>query len=186
MSRQWTIRGLSFYNCPGAHSFLEGSWHEDNGARHHDNPVTYPDTADAGRHGGQIAAASPKKRGRGIFGLMVVDEEDRLVGMLSMYDILLFMRPKHTRIWGMMDDIDLVGIVNRTCEKTRPILVGDIMSTDVITITPQTHLMMILEMMIKKHIRRVPVVEEEKILGIVYISDLFNNILERFTDEEGN
>jgi CBS domain-containing protein len=125
-----------------------------------------------------------KKEGRRIFGLMVVDESDRLVGMLSMYDILLLLRPKHTHIWGMMDDIDLVGIVDRACEKTRSIRVGDIMSTEVVTITPQTHLMMILDLMIKKHIRRLPVVEAEKILGIVYISDLFFNILERFAVEE--
>lgn len=120
--------------------------------------------------------------GRRIFGLMVVDDEGRLVGMISMYDILLFMRPKHTHIWGMMDDIDLVGIVDRACEKTKSVLVGDIMSTDVVTISPQTHLMMILDLMIKKHIRRLPVVEDGEILGIVYISDLFFHILDRFTE----
>jgi CBS domain-containing protein len=33
--------------------------------------------------------------------------------------------------------------------------------------------MMILDIMIKKHIRRVPVIDGDKIEGIVYISDLF-------------
>ena len=121
---------------------------------------------------------------RRIFGLMVVDAEDNLVGMLSMYDILLYMRPKHTHIWGMMDDIDLEGIVERACERTRSILVGDIMSTEMVTIGPRTHLMMILDVMIKKHIRRLPVVDAGRILGIVYISDLFFNILDRFTEAE--
>jgi CBS domain-containing protein len=134
----------------------------------------------------KLLVQAGKVEGRRMFGLMVVDEEDRLVGMLSMYDILLFMRPKHTHIWGMMDDIDLEGIVNRACQKTGSIRVGDIMSTDVVTITPQTHLMMILDLMIKKHIRRLPVVEAGKILGIVYISDLFFNILERLTAEESD
>ena len=32
---------------------------------------------------------------RKVFGLMVTDENDHLVGMLSMYDILLFIQPKH-------------------------------------------------------------------------------------------
>ena len=134
----------------------------------------------------KLLVQAGKVEGRRIFGLMVVDEADRLVGMLSMYDILLFMRPKHTHIWGMMDDIDLEGIVNRACQKTGSIRVGDIMSTDVVTITPQTHLMMILDLMIKKHIRRLPVVEAGKILGIVYISDLFFNIPERLTAEESD
>jgi CBS domain-containing protein len=134
----------------------------------------------------KLLVQAGKVEGRRMFGLMVVDGADRLVGMLSMYDILLFMRPKHTHIWGMMDDIDLEGIVNRACQKTGSIRVGDIMSTDVVTITPQTHLMMILDLMIKKHIRRLPVVEAGKILGIVYISDLFFNILERLTAEESD
>jgi CBS domain-containing protein len=41
---------------------------------------------------------------------------------------------------------------------------------------------MILDIMIKKHVRRLPVLDNGKIVGIVYISDLFYNILDRFTD----
>ena len=36
---------------------------------------------------------------------------------------------------------------------------------DVMTITPDTHLLVILDIMIKKHIRRIPVVEGNKIKG---------------------
>jgi CBS domain-containing protein len=36
--------------------------------------------------------------------------------------------------------------------------------------------------MIKKHVRRLPVVENERLVGIVYISDLFNHLLERIGD----
>ena len=123
-----------------------------------------------------------QEEGRKIFGMMVIDEEGQLVGMISMYDILLFMGPKHTHIWGMMEDIDIAGIVDTVCKKTKSVLVGDIMTPEVITITPQTHILMILDIMIKKHIRRLPVLESGKIMGIVYISDLFFNFLDRFTD----
>ena len=119
---------------------------------------------------------------RKIFGMMVTDTEGYLVGMISMYDILLFLRPKHTHIWGMMDDIDLAGIVDIACEKTKSVLVGDIMTPEVITITSHTHVLMILDIMIKKHVRRLPVLENGYIVGIVYISDLFYNFLDRFTD----
>jgi CBS domain-containing protein len=120
------------------------------------------------------------QQGRKIFGMMVIDSQDRLVGMVSMYDILLFLRPKHTHIWGMMDDIDRTGIVEVACEKAKSVLVGDIMTPDVITINPQTHALMILDLMIKKHIRRLPVLEDDKVIGIVYISDLFDNFVDRF------
>jgi CBS domain-containing protein len=114
-----------------------------------------------------------------VFGMMVTNDEDRLIGMLSMYDILLFVRPKHIHIWGMMEDIDIAGLVDNACEKAKSILVGDIMTTDVITVTPDTHLMIILDIMIKKHIRRIPVLEEEKAVGIVYVSNLFYHLLDR-------
>ncbi len=119
---------------------------------------------------------------RKIFGMMVLGDSGQLVGMLSMYDILLYLRPKHIHIWGMMEDIDVAGLVDGACSKTSKILVGDIMSPDIITIPPETHKFMILDIMIKKHIRRLPVVDNSSLLGIVYISDLFYDILERFTD----
>lgn len=123
-----------------------------------------------------------REEGRKIFGMMVLDEHERLVGMLSMYDILLFLRPKHIHIWGMMEDIDIGGIIEKACEKTQSIQVGDIMSTALITISPDTHKLKIVDIMIKKHVRRLPVVDEEELLGIVYISDLFYDILDRFQE----
>ena len=123
-----------------------------------------------------------KEEGRKIFGMMVTDSEGNLVGMISMYDILLFIKPKHTHIWGMMDDIDIPGIIDVACEKTKSIMGGDIMTPEVVTTTSQSHVLMILDIMIKKHVRRLPVLEEGKIAGIVYISDLFYNFLDRFTD----
>ncbi len=116
-----------------------------------------------------------------VFGMMVTDNEGRLVGMLAMYDILLFIRPKHIHIWGMMDDIDIAGLIENTCERAKSILVSDIMTTDLTTVAPDTHLMMILDIMIKKHIRRIPVLEAGKAVGIVYISNFFYHLLDQLT-----
>jgi len=127
-----------------------------------------------------------QQEGRKIFGMMVLDSDGNLTGMLSMYDILLFMRPKHIHVWGMMDDIDIAGLVDRACEKAKSIQVGDIMAPEVITISPATHKLLILDIMIKKHVRRLPVVEDGRLLGIVYISDLFYDVLDRFADEESD
>ena len=110
---------------------------------------------------------------RRLFGMMVTDETGKLIGMISMYDILLLMRPKHIHIWADMKDIDVTGLIDITCERAKSILVGDI------TIRPETHLFVILDTMIKKHIRRIPVMEGERIAGIVYISDLFYYIYQK-------
>ncbi len=123
--------------------------------------------------------------GKKIFGLMVVDEDDRLVGMLSMYDILLFIQPKHVRIWGEMEDLDLNLLFADLLERARGIQVGDIMTTEVVTTGPDAHILAIADIMLKKHIRRLPVTENGRIIGIVYISSMFSRLLTGFPSPRG-
>ena len=117
--------------------------------------------------------------GAKVFGLMVTDASRTLVGMLSIYDIFLLLRPKHIHIWGEMEDLEVSGILEAACRRAQAVLVGDIMTTEVITITPETHLLLIIDIMIKKHVRRLPVLEGGKIVGIVYISRVFDQLLEK-------
>jgi CBS domain-containing protein len=114
-----------------------------------------------------------------VFGLMVTDDRGLLVGMLSLYDMLLLMRPKNIHIWGEMSDIDVTGFIEEACRRARAIRVGDVMTEDVVTITPDTHLLMIVDIMIKKHIRRLPVVDGGKVIGIVYTSTIFYELMEK-------
>jgi CBS domain-containing protein len=115
-----------------------------------------------------------------VFGMMVTDENDRLIGMLSMYDILLFIQPKHTAIWSEIEDIDFTDMYNSLLNRVKSIEVGDLMTTEVVTITPDTHITTIMDIMIKKHIRRLPVIADQEVVGIVYISDVFYHMLKRF------
>jgi CBS domain-containing protein len=119
---------------------------------------------------------------RRVFGMMVTDENNSLIGMLSMYDIFLFLRPKHIEIWGEMDDIDLTSVIEDSLSRANTLRVGDIMTTGLISITPDTNLMMIVDIMIKKHVRRLPVLDGQKIVGIVFISDVFDYMLEKFME----
>jgi len=132
--------------------------------------------AEAVQHFQQAIEDERKK----IFGLMVTDENDRLVGMLSMYDILLFIQPKHAHIWGEMDDIDPTQLYDERLDKVKSILVGDIMTPEVVTVPPDTHLLVIADIMIKKHIRRLPVVDGREVVGIVFVSDVFHHLLKKF------
>ncbi|KJS28292.1 MAG: signal transduction protein with CBS domain containing protein [Desulfatitalea sp. BRH_c12] len=128
----------------------------------------------------QKASKSEDKK---IFGMMVTDHEDRLVGMLSMYDILNYVQPKHVAIFGEMEDLDPTQTYRDRLKTTRSILVGDLMTTDVVTVRPDTHVMVIAEIMIKKHIRRLPVVNGQTVVGIVYVSDVFHRLMTLFSAE---
>ncbi len=120
------------------------------------------------------------EQGRTVFGMVVNDAAGHLVGMLSMYDFFLLLRPKHIHIWGEMKDLDLSDMVDEACRRAREMLVGDIMTTDVVTIAPDTHLLVIVDIMINKHIRRLPVLAEGRVVGMVYLSRVFNHLLERW------
>jgi len=146
-----------------------------------DFPTLRPDTTV--QEAARILQQLNDKPGPRVFGLMVTDNENRLVGMFSIYDLLLLARPKHMHIYGEMTDIDFSGLLAKVGRSIRGVLVGDVMSTNLITVTPETHILMIVDLMIKKHVRRIPVLEEGKIVGIVYLSRVFRRLLDHILSE---
>ena len=93
----------------------------------------------------------------GIGSLPIVDKEDKLVGIVTERDFALALAGSLT---------------NET--------VGDIMIKDVITTTPGTPIESCSKIMVRNNLRRIPVVEEEKLIGIVTSTD----ILRFFGDKE--
>jgi CBS domain-containing protein len=130
--------------------------------------------------------AASAEAGVPVFGMVVTDDEDRLIGLLAMYDILLLLRPKHVHLWGELTGIDTEGLVAETLRRTRRVQVGDIMTTDLITVTPETHIFKVLDLMISRHIRRVPVVEAGRMVGLVLLSRVFRVLSRRMVDLDGD
>ncbi len=125
-----------------------------------------------------------KKEGKKIFGMMVIDDDDRLVGMLSMFDILLYIAPKHIGILGEMEDISPQPLFDAVLNRVKNIRVEDLMSTSLVSVAPDTHLLVVMDIMIKKHVRRLPVVEENRVIGILYRSDLFNHLMGKIIEDK--
>lgn len=124
------------------------------------------------------------KEGKKIFGMMVIDHQDNLVGMLSMFDILLYIQPKHIGILGEMADISPEPLFESVLSRVKKIRVEDLMSTSLVSVKPDTHILVVMDTMIKKHVRRLPVVENNRVVGILYRSDLFNFLMGRLMEDE--
>jgi CBS domain-containing protein len=127
----------------------------------------------------RVFQAAGEERQQTVFGMVVTDAAGQLLGMLSLYDLLLLIRPKHIHIWGEIKDVDVSGILDAALTRARSMLVSDVMTTDLITITPDMHLLRIIDIMIKKHVRRLPVLEDGKMVGMVYLSRVFQHLLGR-------
>ena len=85
----------------------------------------------------------------GVSGLPVVDEEHRLLGMITEYDLLRSVRT-----------LEMRGIV------------ADFMTRDVITVDHHASLVDIVGTLLSSRIRRVPVLEDGRLVGVVSRRDL--------------
>ena len=90
-------------------------------------------------------------------GAMVVMDGGRLVGMLSERD--------YTR---------KVALQGRNSRETK---VADIMTRDVITVTPKTGTRACMALMSQKKIRHLPIVDGDRVLGVISILDIMDDII---------
>jgi CBS domain-containing protein len=93
----------------------------------------------------------------------VEDNEGRLVGLLSQRDILR--------------------LVARDARPGRPLAVREVMRKDPITVTPQTRTLDAIETMRRHKVGCLPVVEDDRLVGIVTEHD-FIEIATRLLEEE--
>jgi len=102
-------------------------------------------------------------------------------------DALILMRENRVRAILVIDDGRLAGIVSQgDCAikvllphrdpKTTPI--SEIMSSNPLTVTLSNSLEECMAIMVHKHIRHLPVVEQTKVIGVISIGDLVKNIIE--------
>lgn len=117
-----------------------------------------------------------RKTGHKTISLMVVDDFGQLTGVISMYDILYHLRPDFLNLSVDADTLLWTGQLKRFVEALKGKKVKQVMSMNVTSAQIDDHIMVILDKMIKSKYRRLPILEQNKPIGIVYISDVYCNI----------
>ncbi len=121
----------------------------------------------------KILQAKVRKTGHKTVSLMVVDNAHRLVGTISMFYILYHLRPSFLNYGIDGDTLSWQGELDQFIESVKEKKVSQIMNPNILSIDPEEPLMSIVDRMIKDRIRRMPVVENGKLVGVVYMSDIF-------------
>lgn len=78
-------------------------------------------------------------------------------------------RPK-----GILTERDILRLTSRAPEALGSIRVGEAMTRDMITATPDDRLREMMDTMTENRIRHLPVVEDGRLVGIISIGDLVN------------
>lgn len=112
-----------------------------------------------------------------VSGLPVVDERGRLCGIITQADLLSLVGIPRGHVFNevvMRYVLQRPALQHRTAKK-----VGDIMTRDVITVSPSTTVKTIASILNKKGIKRVPVVDDEgRVIVIVSRGDIVRIVCE--------
>ncbi len=110
-----------------------------------------------------------------------------VTGQVSVYDAIKVMGEKNIGALLIMEGDKLTGILSERDYARKVVLKGkssretpvkDIMTENVLTVTPEDSIEQCMAIMTEKHIRHLPVVEAGKMLGMVSIGDVVNGIIE--------
>jgi CBS domain-containing protein len=125
-------------------------------------------------------------RSKRISGVPVVDAAGHILGIVTEGDLILreAIAGEHRRSWwlSLFDDPNAVA---RDYAKTHGQVANDVMTTPVISVGPATMLSEIAKMLERHRIKRVPVVKDSKLVGIVSRSNLLQALAAADVSRQG-
>jgi CBS domain-containing protein len=107
-------------------------------------------------------------------GAMVVDAL-RLMAEKKVGALLVLENGKPVGIFSERDYARKIALMERSSRTTE---IRQVMTADLICVTPAHTMEYCMELMTEKHIRHLPVLEEDRLIGLISIGDLVKNIIE--------
>lgn len=113
---------------------------------------------------------------RDVSGLPVTDDEGRLVGMLTEGDLL-----GRAELGRDLPDAGPLDVEQRARAliKARSWKVGDVMTRDVATVAEDTSIAAVVALLVDRGVKRVPIVRDDRLVGIVSRRDLLRMVVAR-------
>ncbi len=116
-----------------------------------------------------------------INGLPVVDQDGRLEGMICQDDLVTQQKkiplPSYFIILDSLIPLSSQKDVEKALKKMAAITVAEAMSTDPITVGPDTELEEIATLMVKHNIHTVPVLDQGRLVGIIGKEDILKTLI---------
>ena len=127
----------------------------------------------------KILHGKVRETGHKTISLLVVDNYKQMVGVVSMFDILYHLRPDFLNYGMECDEIMWKGEIEDLISRLEVKSINEIMSSHVMGGSPDDHIIVLLDKMVKHKYRRLPIIENNKPVGIVYISDIYYHLFHK-------
>jgi CBS domain-containing protein len=125
----------------------------------------------------------------GISGLPVVDADNTVVGVVTELDMIVrnthFKLPNFIFIFDNMIPLEMPGHYRDRLEKVLGTTAREIMSEPAVTISPDATIEELAELMVDRRMNPIPVVKDDRLVGIVSRSDIIRLIAEDFGGSGG-
>ncbi|WP_373501221.1 HPP family protein [Desulfococcus sp.] len=105
--------------------------------------------------------------------LLVVNASHRLAGVVTIFDILYHLRPDFLNYGISGEEISWRGHLKAFVKKLEEKKVEHIMSRNIVFASPDEHIMVLLDRMVKNRYRRLPIAKDGLPIGIVYLEDIY-------------
>ena len=124
----------------------------------------------------KISSGIVRKTGYKTISLMVVNDFKKLCGVISMFDILYHLRPDFLNFGIDSEELKWEGQLKILIDKLKGKVVHQIMSHNIVGAKKEDHIMVLLDRMVKNKYRRLPVLDDNRPVGIVYLSDIYHHL----------
>lgn len=123
-----------------------------------------------------------------ISGLPVVDDNDQVLGVITELDMVLrntrFKMPAFFTILDAIIYLERPSHVRKRLEHMLGTTAREIMSSPAFTVTPEATLEELAELMVERRMNPIPVVEADRLVGIVSRSDIIRLMAQEFGGDE--
>jgi CBS domain-containing protein len=118
---------------------------------------------------------------KGVNGLPVTDAEGRLVGILCQSDLVRMQKslpiPSLFTLLDGLVPLSSTALLEAEVKRIAASKVADAMSTDVVTVTPETTIDEIASLMVDRKFHTLPVTEGDILVGIVGMKDIIKTLM---------
>ncbi|CAN7433295.1 CBS domain-containing protein [Variovorax sp. LjRoot290] len=96
---------------------------------------------------------------------------------LARHEVGALMVMSHDKLVGVISERDYTRKVALQGRNSKEVLVAELMTPDVLTVTPATRTRECMTLMSQKRIRHLPVVDGDRVVGMISIRDLMDDII---------